>query len=163
MISNHSRWSAPELAGKDLVATHPCSAPRPARISYRSFRKPTVLGIEMELKKAPVLWHLTKVRMSQNRSGFSSDSVIKLGLNFTHFFYAITPKFCEDFFVANCANDANGPPAITAMWQYSAAHSRHSRNSRQKNLRKNPRNPPLVVQNGQIHDEDLPSLQSMMS
>jgi len=49
------------------------------------------------------------------------------------------------------------------MWQYSAAHSRHSRNSRQKNLRKNPRNPPLVVQNGQIHDEDLPSLQSMMS
>src|SRR6266567_8748898 len=26
----------------------------------------------------------------------------------------------------------------------------HSRNSRQKNLRKNPRNPPLVVQNGQI-------------
>src|SRR5437762_9325665 len=24
--------------------------------------------------------------------------------------------FCEDFFAANCANDANGPPAITAMW-----------------------------------------------
>jgi len=52
-----------------------------------------MLGYQMELKKAPVLWHLTEVRMNQHRSGFSSDSVIKLGLNFTHFFYAITPQF----------------------------------------------------------------------
>src|SRR5437867_13096281 len=32
------------------------------------------------------------------------------------------------------------------MWAILCAHSRHSRNSRQKNLRKNPTNPPLVVQ-----------------
>ncbi len=69
------------------MATHPCSAPRPARISYRSFENPLMLGYQMQLKKAPVLWHLTKVRMNQNRSGFSSETIIKLRLNFTHFFY----------------------------------------------------------------------------
>ncbi len=51
------------------------------------FSKTHCVGYRDGAEKAPALWHLTKVRMNQNRSGFSSETIIKLRLNFTHFFY----------------------------------------------------------------------------